>query len=55
MIRLLRWILTGDGHLHKWVKIKEVASFWNASDPLPMYTKHVCRCEICGEIKGFKV
>lgn len=58
MIRLLKWLIFGDGHLHKWVD----------KDSMARYRKHtfkdedvlkgkiyVRECEHCGEIKVVNV
>ena len=52
MIRLLRFLVTGDWHLHKWVIIEEAmcqgdgGGYWN---------RRYCQCEHCGTIKVFDV
>ncbi len=51
MIRLLRWLLTGDGHSHRWEVIRR--------GPCTVGNKvygyyYDCRCSICGKIKDFR-
>lgn len=49
MLRLLRFLLTGDGHLHKWVDLQAVETSGNGG----RWTRYYCRCEICGKHKKF--
>ena len=51
MIRLLRFLLTGDGHMHKWEIIGQGRRTWEGSKIGDYYN---CRCSVCGKIKGFK-
>jgi hypothetical protein len=53
MIRLLRFLITGDWHLHEWVKIKE-ENRWQRGSEHPYRYDHVCKCNICGKVKTFK-
>ena len=51
MIRFLRWLFTGDGHAHKWKQIEKVNVYGDAKDSMPMGSKYILQCEICGDIK----
>ena len=57
MIKLLRFLFTGDFHSHKWKIIDERRVHgdggFNRSD-IPIGSKYVCQCEQCGTIKVFK-
>jgi len=49
MIRIIRFLITGDWHLHKWETIKQVP----ARDELGhSYTKHYLQCQVCGKVKS---
>jgi hypothetical protein len=50
MFRLLKFLLTGDWHLHKW-KIVEKVDTSNESGA--RWKRHYCQCEHCGVIKIF--
>ncbi len=50
MLRLLKFLLTGDWHLHRWKTIDEA----EASDECGQsWTRYYCKCEICGKHKKF--
>lgn len=50
MLRLLKFLLTGDWHLHQW----EVISRNGCSDEFgSSWSRHYCRCKHCGAIKKF--
>lgn len=51
MIRLLRFLLTGDGHMHKWEILRQGSTNWRGEGICNFYD---CRCSVCGKIKGFK-
>lgn len=53
MIRLLRLLLTGDWHLHKWRIIEETQ--YRDSLSGSEWTRRYCQCEHCGTIKVFDV
>lgn len=58
MIRLLRFLIWGDAHMHKWVpfgKVTEVYEFSDPSSGIPDARKQSFQCEICGKIRYFKV
>ena len=50
MIRIIRFLLTGDWHLHQWETIDEnfcTDEFGGA------WTRYYCRCRVCGKHKKF--
>lgn len=51
MIRLLRFLLTGDGHMHRWEIIDQGRRNWRGSEIGNYYD---CRCSVCGKIKEFR-
>jgi len=54
MIRLLKWLFTGDGHLHKW-KIIQERELTRIKDGSRIGLMYVLQCEVCGELKQFEV
>ena len=53
MIRLIKFLFTGDWHLHEWEIIKEI-SVWDESkkfDKYPAKYEYVLQCKKCGDIK----
>lgn len=54
MLRLLRFLVTGDWHLHEWETIRtvDIVAFCGAT---PSARDYECRCIHCGKIKGFRV
>lgn len=50
MLRLLRFLWTGDWHVHRWQDIR-VAKVDGGNDNT--YTRYYCRCEVCGTHKTF--
>jgi hypothetical protein len=58
VLRLFRWLIWGDAHLHKWVPYrKEVSVWYGEADPdtAPDFRQQSFRCEHCGKIRIFKV
>ena len=53
MLRLLRFLITGSWHEHKWIEVKHVKTINSDGD----YYKdeYLCRCEKCGTMKSFKL
>lgn len=49
MIRLIRFLFTGDWHLHQWETIKETP----CSGDGEKWTRFYCRCKHCGKHKTF--
>ena len=49
MIRLLRFLLTGDWHLHKWETIDQK----RRDSKYETWTRYYCRCTVCGTHKKF--
>ena len=55
MIRLLRFLLTGDGHMHRWEIMSKAPLTWRVTwrgSKIGNY--YECRCSVCGKIKEFK-
>lgn len=57
MIRLLRWLVLGDGHLHKWRYVEKVEYYkeGRSKKDIPDRTEWIMQCETCGNIKIVKV
>ncbi len=59
MLRLLRFLIFGDWHMHRWETIREVDIYdcgtYNNPNSIPIANKYECRCAICGKIKRFRV
>lgn len=53
MLRLLRWILTGDGHKHEWVWLKTVKTL--DQNDFVAYYRVVHMCEVCGKYRQQKL
>lgn len=49
MLRLFRFLITGDWHLHKWVTIQKNKCTGDGNRWMRFY----CRCEVCGKHKTF--
>lgn len=50
MLRLLKFLFTGDWHLHQW----EVIARNGCNNELgAAWTRYYCRCKHCGVIKKF--
>lgn len=51
MLRLLRWIVTGDGHAHRY-EIHKVLTLHDtrSSSDLPEAYVYISRCTICGKL-----
>lgn len=50
MLRLLRFLITGSWHEHKWKIIKE--GVWVCADNHTKGTYYNLQCEICGNVKN---
>lgn len=48
MLRLLRWIFTGDGHRHEWVIVKQVMVEVQGGS---RYDRYILQCRRCGNMK----
>ena len=56
MLRFLRFLITGDWHLHKWETIARVSVYaLGKEEGMPRNYDYECRCERCGAIKKFRV
>jgi len=51
MLRLFKWVITGDGHNHKWKVVKEIN--WSSSDNDSKWTQWIQECEVCGKLNKF--
>jgi hypothetical protein len=51
MIRLLRWLIWGDGHAHHWKIIREGKVWASETDTLAVGNYYNLQCEHCGNIK----
>jgi len=51
MIRLLKFLIFGDAHLHKWVSVEKLHKTTKGGDVVAVY--YICKCEVCGSIKRF--
>jgi hypothetical protein len=52
MIRLLRFLITGDWHLHKW---DDYTAHPMTFEGFTFGKAYVLRCNTCGKMKTFKV
>lgn len=50
MLRLLRFLLTGDWHLHRWEILYKTPCKGAGGG---LWDRHYCRCTVCGQIKKF--
>ena len=50
MIRLFRFLITGDWHQHKWKIIETVRCRGDFGNE---WTRRYCQCDHCGTIKVF--
>ena len=55
MFRLLKFLLIGDFHLHKWQVIRKVDIYDEDCEKAPTGRKYECSCHHCGVIKSFRV
>lgn len=56
MIRLIRFLITGDWHLHEWAKDGEVIDYFKYPNAgYDRQFRQPCRCKHCGKIKSFKL
>lgn len=56
MLRLLRFLITGDWHLHQWER-RERIKISDADNPdgRSIAVKHICECKVCRAWKAFEV
>lgn len=54
MLRLFRFLWTGDWRLPEWVTIKEVNLYDRDNDKIPVGTKFIVRDKVSGRIRSFK-
>ena len=55
MLRLFRFLITGDWHLCIWEDVRAHINFEKDGDALPTGYYQVCKCKHCGKYKMFKV
>jgi translation initiation factor 2 beta subunit (eIF-2beta)/eIF-5 len=59
MIRLIRFLITGSWHEHKWeMKEKHTTDVYlNDDDVMPYKTErlYIQKCSVCGKLKAVKV
>jgi hypothetical protein len=59
MIRLLRFLITGSWHEHKWEIMEKYNDihYWNADDKLPCseIRHYIQKCAVCGKLDEFTV
>tara|TARA_R110000772_G_C13049066_1_gene413950 strand:+ start:158 stop:328 length:171 start_codon:yes stop_codon:yes gene_type:complete len=53
MIRLLKWLFTGDAHLHKWENISE-ERITRVDTGACVGFIYVQQCEKCGQMQKFE-
>ena len=54
MLRLIRFLIFGDGHLHQWEAIRETSLVERYGD-VPHGMAVYCRCKVCGAHKRFEI
>ena len=54
MIRLLRWLIWGDAHTHKWV-LFTTTNVMTEGSTIPDAIIHEYHCSVCGKHKMVKV
>lgn len=52
MLRILKFLFTGDWHLCKWETFDKYKIMGNDSK-LPTHVQYHCKCSICGRHKKF--
>jgi|AACY02.9.fsa_nt_gi hypothetical protein len=56
MLRLLRFIIFGDGHVHTWEPFGQRISFYeNEADTRPIRIEQTFICQKCGALRAKKV
>jgi len=54
MLRILRFMFTGDWHICKWETVR-TSDIYNEGESRPYARDYECKCDICGKIKAFRV
>ncbi len=54
MMRIIRFIITGSWHEHKWVKVERYEVVRSDTKAI-IGVKYILKCEICGNIKSVEV
>ncbi len=52
MLRLLRWLITGDGHLHEW-EIDWIGD--ETYHDRPIGKMYILQCKHCGDLKNHRM
>jgi len=55
MIRLLKWLITGDWHLCRWEDYDILKTFKKGHADTPICLDMICKCKTCGRYKTFPV
>ena len=59
MLRLFRFLIWGDAHMHKWKPYGDVTKVFDDVEGvergMPDHRRQSFQCEICGEVRMFKV
>lgn len=59
MLRIIKFLFTGDWHLHQWETIEAKQMIRTTKDGFSTseveYKKYTLRCEQCGEIKSVEI
>jgi len=53
MLRLLKFLWTGDFHVCSWEEIEMIRVLYPNSDEV-MNFQYICKCSRCGKIKTFR-
>ena len=54
MLRLLRWLMTGDAHKHNYVIIKTIPVVDYTYTDTKIGEKYILQCTHCGKMKIFQ-
>lgn len=55
MRRLLRFLFTGDWHLHNWEIYHTIDVYGNGINEIPTGTKIIQKCIHCGTLKEYTI
>lgn len=53
MLKLLRFLWTGDWHTHHWEPVGQVEIYEDLTSSMPVQRRVILRCKYCGEMKRF--
>jgi len=56
MLRIIKFLITGDWHMHHWVQFDEIHVYDSDDDVTKMRIgiEYVRECSVCGAVKTFK-